>query len=794
MSKYTKLELEDLLKELESHKGKHTELITVYIASNYDPNTVQKQLEGEKSTAKNIKSATTRKNVIEALEKIIRYLKPLKKVPDNGIALFCGNISPVEGQQDLQLWDVEPPLPLKTRLYRCDKEFVLEPLREMLEVDEVFGLLVMDRKEATIGMLEGKRIAVMQKMTSGIPSKVRAGGQCLSSDTLIMKDNGEIIEIDKSHNPLLILSENFNTEKTEETPLIVKWENNKELFKITTKYPRVWINASNEHTFFVRTENGLEEKPLSEIKEGDYLIMPERINLNLENQDIDFSPIIKQDFNLKKINIPKKIDYNLAKILGYYLGDGSYELNRITFSEQRKEVAEYYQKLIEETFYINSKLKFREDKNYWQLRVYSRIISQLFNQIFQERDKTLKERIPSIVLKSSDNALKGFISGFFDAEGYISGSRVALGINNSIIARQLQFVLLRLGIISSIQEYDNNKNPYSKKVRYTVSIEDIDSLKKFQRDINFSSIEKKNKLIISVNNRSSRNGIRQLVVNGKEIARIIRNSGLTTGQFGCPDFFNNKKQLSKEIFKKNILNKVDNQDLKRRLEMFYSSNLIVVKINKIESLGIKKTIDIETKNHNFIANGLIVHNSAARFSRVTEGLTKEFYKRIADEMKTIFFEMPKLKGILVGGPVPTKDEFLDGEYLTRKLLDKVIGRVDIGDSDESGLKELVTRAQDILANQEITYEKNVMQKFFETLGERRDLATLKEKDTMKALEMGAVATLFLSRETDKAIAKKLKEMAENTGAKVEIISTETEEGQQFNNLGGIGAILRFRIG
>ncbi len=159
-----------------------------------------------------------------------------------------------------------------------------------------------------------------------------------------------------------------------------------------------------------------------------------------------------------------------------------------------------------------------------------------------------------------------------------------------------------------------------------------------------------------------------------------------------------------------------------------------------------------------------------------------------------FFEMPKLKGILVGGPVPTKDEFLDGEYLTGKLSEKILGRVDIGDSDESGLKELVSRAQELLVNQEITYEKNILANFFETLGARRDLATLKEKDTEKALTMGAVATLFLSRELDKKITKKLEEMAGNTGAKVEIISTETEEGQQFNNLGGIGAILRYRIG
>ncbi|MCK5149587.1 peptide chain release factor aRF-1 [Candidatus Pacearchaeota archaeon] len=362
MTVLTKFELEELLEELEEYKGKHTELISVYISEGYDVNSVQRQLEAEKSTSKNIKSTSTRKNVTEALEKIVRHLKTLKKTPENGLALFCGNVSLVDGQQDLQLWDIEPPMPLKTRLYRCDKEFVLEPLKTMLEVDEVFGLLVMDRKEATIGLLEGKRIEVLQKMTSGVPSKVRAGGQ-----------------------------------------------------------------------------------------------------------------------------------------------------------------------------------------------------------------------------------------------------------------------------------------------------------------------------------------------------------------------------------------------------------------------------------------------SAQRFHRITEGLTKDFYKRIADEMKTIFFEMTKLKGILIGGPIPTKDEFIDGEYLATKLREKFIGKIDIGDSDESGLKELVIKSQDILAGQEIIHEKKVLERFFETLGEKPYLATLKEEDTKKALEYGAVDMLFLSKEIDKKIAKELKKIAGDMGSDFEIISTETEEGEQFKNLGGIGAILRFKV-
>lgn len=791
MTALTKDELEEKLNELEDYRGRHTELISVYISAGYDPNAVQRQLSAETSTAKNIKSTATRKNVIEALEKIIRELKGMKKTPENGLALFAGNISKVEGQSDMQLFQIEPPMPLKVRLYRCDKEFVLEPLKEQLEVEEIFGLLVMDRKEATIGALEGKRIEVLQKMTSGVPSKVRAGGQCLSPDTLIMKDNGEIIEIKDSHNPLIVVSENFNEEKTENTPIIAKWENDKELFKITTCYPKFEIKSSKDHTFFVRTEKGIEEKPLEEISEGDYLLLPEKIEVNSENQLISFYPEIKGS-GMKKINTPNKMNTKLARLFGYYLGDGGYEVDRLTFFEQRESVARYYQDLIKDVFGIESKLNFRESKNYWQLRVYSRIVSQFFKNFFSIQDKTLGEKIPNVILRSSNKSLAAFIGGFFDAEGYVSTGKIGAGFNNEFLAKQIQFCLLRLGILSSILKYDNNRNPYSNNVRYTIAIDDLESLNKFRDFIGFCAKEKQIKVEELIKSRGNRNKVRQLAVNGKEVAKIIRNSGLNTRDFHCGYFFCNKRQMSKEVFKRRILNRIDDEELRRRLEMFYNSNLIAVKISRIESVGLNKTVDIETKNHNFLANGLIVHNSSQRFHRITEGLTKEFYKRIADEMKKIFYENPKLKGILIGGPIPTKDEFIDNEYLATKLREKIIGRVDIGGSDESGLKELVQKSQDILAGQEIIHEKKVLEKFFQTLGEKPELATLKEEDTKTALEYGAVDTLILSKNVDKALVKNLKKLAENINSTVETVSLDTEEGKQFENLGGIGAILRFQ--
>jgi len=177
ISQKEKQELEELVNLLGGIRGMHTELVTVLIPSGTNIYQVSNQLSAEASTAENIKSKQTRTAVVTALETIIRKLKEYKQTPKHGLALFCGNVSEKEGGQDIQIWAIEPPKPLNVRIYRCDKVFVIEPLKEMLEVEEVYGLLVMDRREATIGVLEGKNIIVLRKMTSGVPGKIKAGGQ-----------------------------------------------------------------------------------------------------------------------------------------------------------------------------------------------------------------------------------------------------------------------------------------------------------------------------------------------------------------------------------------------------------------------------------------------------------------------------------------------------------------------------------------------------------------------------------------------------------------------------------------
>jgi len=362
MDEKQKYELEMTLEELENYRGRHTEFITVYIPAGFNINNVTTQIENEKGTATNIKSNTTRKNVITSLERVVRQLKLIGKTPENGLAVFSGNISPVEGKDDFQIWTIEPPKPLKIRMYRCDQTFVLEPLKEMLETDEVYALLLIERNEATIGILEGKSIKIVQHFTSGIPGKVRAGGQ-----------------------------------------------------------------------------------------------------------------------------------------------------------------------------------------------------------------------------------------------------------------------------------------------------------------------------------------------------------------------------------------------------------------------------------------------SSQRFHRITEGLAKEFFRRVAEAMKNHFFENKKLKGILIGGPIPTKEEFIEQGQLVTKLKDKIIAVRDIGDTGMPGLKDLVDSCQDVLAEQEITKQKKILDEFFTTLAKEPNKVSYGEAETEIRLNQGSVGKLIISKSFEREKIKFFEKLAESTGAEVHIVTKETPEGVQFDNLGGVGGILRFAV-
>ncbi len=165
------------IKRLKSVRGYGTELITVYIPAGFNLAEETGKLREEHSQSGNIKSKSVRTNVQSALDKILQYLKLYRETPKNGLAIFCGNVSDNPGKVDIELFSMEPPLPLKVNIYRCDSTFMLEPIEDIVGSKDTYLIIVMDGREATIATLKGAHIQVIKKLNSMVHAKVRKGGQ-----------------------------------------------------------------------------------------------------------------------------------------------------------------------------------------------------------------------------------------------------------------------------------------------------------------------------------------------------------------------------------------------------------------------------------------------------------------------------------------------------------------------------------------------------------------------------------------------------------------------------------------
>lgn len=166
------------LNMLANKEGRGTELVSLYIPPGRQISDVTNMLRQEYGTASNIKSTTTRKNVQDAIVKTQQRLKLFKKVPENGLVIFCGAIPQNgAGSERIETYVIIPLEPLSIYLYRCDSRFHTEHLQEMLREKEIYGILLIDASAATFAILQGRRLEIIRQETSGVPGKTRAGGQ-----------------------------------------------------------------------------------------------------------------------------------------------------------------------------------------------------------------------------------------------------------------------------------------------------------------------------------------------------------------------------------------------------------------------------------------------------------------------------------------------------------------------------------------------------------------------------------------------------------------------------------------
>lgn len=223
--------------------------------------------------------------------------------------------------------------------------------------------------------------------------------------------------------------------------------------------------------------------------------------------------------------------------------------------------------------------------------------------------------------------------------------------------------------------------------------------------------------------------------------------------------------------------------------------------------------------------------SQKRFERIIIEKTENFYKKVASRLNAEFVESRhELKGVLVGGPSPTKEEFVEVGDIHHELEDNILDLFDVGDTTERGLYELVENAEDVIEESQIAEQRQLMAQFFEALKSDTGEATYGIQEVYNALQMGAVETAFISESLathtvqlgncknghwniefdenldscsecgerieepeSQALSEAFEGIAQQRGSEIEYISEGFEKGQQLKNVfGGTGALLRFQ--
>jgi peptide chain release factor subunit 1 len=196
--------------------------------------------------------------------------------------------------------------------------------------------------------------------------------------------------------------------------------------------------------------------------------------------------------------------------------------------------------------------------------------------------------------------------------------------------------------------------------------------------------------------------------------------------------------------------------------------------------------------------------SQARFDRVREKQINQYFNKVADACKSIFYdERHDINGFIIGGTSHTVDKFLDSNKLHHEIESNIIGKVSVSNTEERGLEELINNSQNILEDAEYNHYKELMSEFF--TGLRNSNSEYGFDEVYNLLEIGAVEKILVSEKISGSVSEYSNELgsdedvytffereSKKTGASFEVIPYDFEKGEQFyDSLTGFGAILRY---
>jgi peptide chain release factor subunit 1 len=182
--------------------------------------------------------------------------------------------------------------------------------------------------------------------------------------------------------------------------------------------------------------------------------------------------------------------------------------------------------------------------------------------------------------------------------------------------------------------------------------------------------------------------------------------------------------------------------------------------------------------------------SSLRFERLRDDAINEYFKKISERCTEAFLRQG-LRGVIIGGPAKTKNDFIAGSYLHHELKKMVTGVFDVDHTNENGLKEAVAAAEGQLTTCPLFQEKRILDRFWSESGSN-GLGVSGMDETLKKLKVGQIQTLILSDSLDIETIEGLKNIADQYDTEVLMIGEDEDFGEMFTSTVKIGGILRYK--
>ncbi len=234
--------------------------------------------------------------------------------------------------------------------------------------------------------------------------------------------------------------------------------------------------------------------------------------------------------------------------------------------------------------------------------------------------------------------------------------------------------------------------------------------------------------------------------------------------------------------------------------------------------------------------------SAKRFQKLREMELSYYYRRVADVTREYFIDIYPIKGLVISGPGPTKEEFVNGGHLEYRLQNMVIATIDASYAGAEGIREAFSKAGDILSDFRMVEEKTLVEKLFRHINANTGLGAYGRDEVIGLLMDNVVETLLITDDTDmyhvesrcrrcshvhgeiverpqviplktdlaarpcagcgaadsevngQDVVDYLSLLAAKTGSGIEVVSGTAEHGAMLASLGKIGALLRYNPG